>query len=102
MDEKKLDTEWKWNIVSEEMEKSFETFQTVSNERLIKAGPKIWTVLRPLYKMQNEKLRLNKEDKDTSTTHWKDLDLDIYSEKHRISDGKPKCYREIFLNSSNS
>ena len=38
-EETNFDTEWKWNIVSEEMEKKFETFYTVSNERLIKAGP---------------------------------------------------------------
>ena len=42
-DEKNFDTEWKWNIVSEEMEKKFETFYTVSNERFIKAGPMICT-----------------------------------------------------------
>ena len=41
MDETNSDTAWKWNIVSEEMEKKFETFYTVSNERLIKAGPMI-------------------------------------------------------------
>ena len=39
MDGTNSDTEWKWNIVLEEMEKKFETFYTVSNERLIKAGP---------------------------------------------------------------
>ena len=38
MGETKSDTAWKWNIVLEEMEKKFETFYTVSNERLIKAG----------------------------------------------------------------
>ena len=45
IDERIIDTEWKWNIVSEEMEKKFEIFYSVSNERLIKAGPTIWTVL---------------------------------------------------------
>ena len=38
MDETNFDTAWKWNIALEEMEKKFETFYTVSNERLIKAG----------------------------------------------------------------
>ena len=28
-DETNLDTEWRWNIVSEEMEKKFETVYTV-------------------------------------------------------------------------
>ena len=42
---KNFDTDWKWNIVSEEIEKKFETFYTVSNERLIKVDPMIWTVL---------------------------------------------------------
>ena len=37
-DETNFDTEWKWNIVSEEMEKNFETFNTVSKERLTKTG----------------------------------------------------------------
>ena len=41
MDETNSDTEWKWNIVLEELEKKFETLYTVSNERLIKAGPMI-------------------------------------------------------------
>ena len=36
-DETNSDTEWKWNIVSEEMEK-FGTFYSVSKERLTKAG----------------------------------------------------------------
>ena len=33
MGETNSDTEWKWNIALEEMEKKFETFYTVSNER---------------------------------------------------------------------
>ena len=69
MDQPNFDTEWKWNIVSEEMGKKFETFYTVSNERLIKAGPMIWTVLRPLKIMHNARLKDDKEHKDTSTTH---------------------------------
>ena len=40
-DETNSDTEWKWNIVLEEMEKKLETSYTVSNERLIGAGPMI-------------------------------------------------------------
>ena len=40
-DETNSDTEWKWSTVSEEMEKKFEFFHTVSNKRLIKAGPMI-------------------------------------------------------------
>ena len=67
MDETNFDTEWKWNIALEEMEKKFETFSTVSNERLIKADPMIWTVLRLLNKMQNWKLEDGKEDGDIST-----------------------------------
>ena len=38
-DETNFEAEWRWNIVLEEMENIFETFYTVSNERLIKAGP---------------------------------------------------------------
>ena len=44
MDETNSDTAWEWNIVLEKMEKKFGTFYTVSNERLIKCGPMIWTV----------------------------------------------------------
>ena len=40
MDETNSETARKWNIALEEMEKKFETY-TVSNERLIKAGPMI-------------------------------------------------------------
>ena len=68
MHETNNDTAWKWNIVLEEMEKKFETSFTVSNERLIKADPKIWTVLRPLTITQNARPKENKEDKDTSIT----------------------------------
>ena len=39
MDETNSDTAWKWNTELEELEKEFETFYTVSNERLIEAGP---------------------------------------------------------------
>ena len=39
-DETNSDTAWKYNIVLEEMETNIETSNTVSNERLIKAGPK--------------------------------------------------------------
>ena len=65
------------------MEKKFGTFYTASSERLIKAGPMIWTVLRPLIKMQNMKLKDNKEDKDTLTTDKNDSDLDTYNEMHK-------------------
>ena len=41
MDETNSDFDWKWNIVSEEMEKKFGTSYTVSNERLTRAGPMI-------------------------------------------------------------
>ena len=63
------DTEWKWNFVLEEMGKKFETSYTVSNERLIKAGAMIWTVLRPLTMPQSVRPKEDKEDKDTSTSH---------------------------------
>ena len=69
MAETNSDTAWKVNIVLEEMEKKFVTSYTVSNERLIRAGPMIWTVLRPLSITLNVKLKDDKEDKDTSTTH---------------------------------
>ena len=69
MDETNFDTEWNWNIVLEEMEKKFETYYTVSNERLIKAGPMIWTVIKPLNMSQNEKLKEVREDRDALTTH---------------------------------
>ena len=64
-----FDNEWKWKIVLEEMEKKFETFYTVSNEWLKKAGPMIWTVFRPLTMLQNVKQKEDKGDKDTSTNH---------------------------------
>ena len=80
-DETNFDTEWKWNIVSEEMEKKLETFYTVSNELLIKAGPTIWTVLRPLNKMRNGQHKADKGDKGTWTTVCEDLDLDISNGK---------------------
>ena len=69
MDETNSDIAWKWNIVLEEMEKKFETSYTVSNERLIKAGAMIWTVLRPLNIMQNEKLKDDKQDRDILASH---------------------------------
>ena len=69
MDETSSYTEWKWSIALEEMEKKFETSYTESSERLIKAGPMIWTVLRPLTITQNLKLKGDKEGKGTSTTH---------------------------------
>ena len=69
MDETNSDTAWEWNIVLEEIEKKFETFYTVSKERLINSGPMIWTVLRPLTIKQNVRPKEDKEDKDTSTTH---------------------------------
>ena len=74
-------TGWKWNIVLEEMEKKFEPFYTVSNERLIKAGPMIWTTLRPLSKMRNEQHKADKGDKGTWTTVCENLDLDICNGK---------------------
>ena len=40
-DERNSDTEWKWNIVLEEIEKKFETSYIVSNERLIGADPMV-------------------------------------------------------------
>ena len=81
MDGTNSDTEWKWNIVLEEMEKKFETFYNVSNERLIKAGPMIWTVLRPLNKLGNGQHKADKGDKGTWTTICEDLDLDISNGK---------------------
>ena len=41
MEETNSDFERKWNIASEAMERKFETFYTVSSERLITAGPMI-------------------------------------------------------------
>ena len=66
-DETNSDTEWKLNIALEEMEKKFETSYTVSSERLIKAGPMIWKVLRLLTMPQSVKLKNDKEHRDTST-----------------------------------
>ena len=60
------DTKWKWNIALEETEKNFETSYTVWSERLIKDGPMIWTVLRPLTMPQNVRPKEDKEDK----VHW--------------------------------
>ena len=39
MDETTFDTEWKWNSVSEEMERNLETFYSALKERLTKTGP---------------------------------------------------------------
>ena len=41
---------------------------TVSSKRLKEGGLMIWTVLRLLNKMQNERLKDDKEDRDISTT----------------------------------
>ena len=79
-DETNFDTEWKWNIVSEDMEKKFETFHLL-NERSIKAGPMIWTVLRPLNKMRNGQHKADKGDKGTWTRVCEDLDLDVSNGK---------------------
>ena len=81
MDETNSDTAWKWNIVLEEMENKFETFYTVSNERLIKAGLMIRTVLRPLNKMRNGQHKADKGDKGTWTKVCEDLDPDISNGK---------------------
>ena len=69
MDETNFDTKWKWSIVLEATEKKFQTFYIVSNERLEKAGPMIWTVLRLLNKMRKGKLKDDKEERDMSTIH---------------------------------
>ena len=69
IDETNSDTEWKWNIALEEMEKKFETSYTLSSGQLIKAGPMIWTVLKPLTVPQNLRPKEDKEDKHTLTTH---------------------------------
>ena len=70
MDEKNNpDTARKWNIILEEMENKFETSYTVSNERLTKAGPMIWTVMRPLTITQNVRPKEDKKDTDTSNAH---------------------------------
>ena len=66
IDETNSDTAWKLTNVLEEMEKKFETPNTVSNERLIKAVPMIWTVLGPLTITLNVR---PKEDNDTTNTH---------------------------------
>ena len=68
LDETSSDTEWKWNIVSEELDRKIETIYTVSEERLNKAGPMIWMVLTLPNKRRNDTLQHNKEDKDTSIT----------------------------------
>ena len=56
-DETNFDKEWRWNIVSDEMEKIVEILYTVSNERFTKAGPMIWKVLRPRIILRNETLK---------------------------------------------
>ena len=43
----------------------------------------IWMVVTPLNEMQNERLKDNKEDKDTSTSHSKVSDLDTSNAKHK-------------------
>ena len=97
-----FDTEWKWNIVSEEVEKTFGNFYTVSIKLLTKAGPTNWMVMRPPNKTQNETLKHDKEEKNTSTFRWKDLDLDTCKKSTRISAGKPERYLEKLLNPNTS
>ena len=41
----------------------------------------IWTGLLALNKMQSGMPKLDKEDNDTWTTVWEDLDLDIFNVK---------------------
>ena len=50
--------------------------------------------------MQNETLKHDKEDKDPSTTHYKDLDLDTYNQKHKNICWKPERYLEWILNTN--
>ena len=45
-----------------------------------------------LNKTQNETLKHDKEEKDTSTFRWKDVDLETYKESTKISAGKTERY----------
>ena len=69
MDGTNFDTEWKWNIVSEEMEKTFGTSYIASRELLIKGGQTIWKELPQQTMVLKELLRHGKDDKDSLTTH---------------------------------
>ena len=73
MDETNSDTEWKGNIVLEEMEKKFGTSYTALNESWIKGGKKIWKELPRQIMVLKEQLTNDKEDRDTSTPRQKGL-----------------------------
>ena len=83
MDETNFDTQWKCNIVLEEMEKNFGTSYIASRQLWIKGGQTIWKEWPHQTMVLKELLRHDKEDKDTSTIQWRDLDLDSYNAKHK-------------------
>ena len=83
MDETNFDTEWKWNIAIEEMEKKFGTSYIASRELWIEGGQTLWKEVPQQTMVLKEQLRHGKEDKDTLTTRWKDSHLDTYNEKHK-------------------
>ena len=68
MYETNFGTDWNRNIVSEWMDKKFGTFYTVSKGGLTLAIRMIRMVFRPPNRMQNEMLKHDKKDKDTSAT----------------------------------
>ena len=69
MDETNLDTEWKYNTVSEEMEKESEISSIASRELWIKGGQTIWKELPQQTMVLRELLGDDKVHKDTSITH---------------------------------
>ena len=83
MDETNFKTEWKWNIVLEEMERKFGTSYIVSRELWIKGDQTIWKELTQQTMVLKEPLWHGRDDKDILTTQWKDLEIDTYNKKHK-------------------
>ena len=67
MDETNLDTEWKQNTVSEEMEKKSGVSSIASSELWIKDGQTTWKELPQRTMALKEQLKDDREDRDTST-----------------------------------
>ena len=68
VDKTNFDTESKWNIALEEMEKKFGTSCIASGELWIKGGQMIWKELPQQTMVLKELLRHGKEDKGTLTS----------------------------------
>ena len=93
--ETNVDTEWRWNLVSEKMEKKLGTFYTESKERLTRGSPRLGMVLRRPNKRQNRTPKHDKRDKNTSTFRCRDLNLDTYNWKNKKICWKTRVLRGL-------